>query len=105
LTLRPVFIAEAHFRADYITAACLEEHQAFYRRAFHGVTWSPPRLYPDFKRPMALVGHDCEALRRSIYERYPFYRSTESEQMALFARSSNGADMLEAIGRESVLSH
>ena len=105
LTLRPVFSAEAHFRADYITAACLDEHQAFYRRAFRGAAWSSPRPDPDFKKPMALIGHDCAALRHAIYQRYPFYRSTEAEQMRLFARSSNGADdMLAAIGREAARS-
>jgi N-acyl-L-homoserine lactone synthetase len=100
--LRPVFIAEAHFRADYITAACLAEHQAFYLRIFSGAAWRSPRPYPDFKRPMALIGYDCAALRQSIYGRYPFYRSTEAEQMRLFARSSNGAyNVSEAIGREA----
>jgi hypothetical protein len=100
LTLRPVFIAEAHFRADYITAACLEEHQAFYRRAFGGVAWCAPRTYPDFKRRMALIGYDCAALSQSIYERYPFYQSTEEEQMRLFVRSSNATESVsEAIGR------
>jgi hypothetical protein len=101
LTLRPVFIAEAHFRADYVTAACLEEHQSFYRRAFSGVTWRSARVYPHFTRPMALVAFDCAALRQSTYERYPFYRSSETEQARLFSRSSNNAyDLMSAIGRD-----
>ncbi len=102
ITLRPAFIAEAYFRADYITAARLAEHQAFYRGALGGVPWRSPRPYPDFKRPMALVGYDCAALRKSVYCRYPFYRSTEEEQMRLFSRSSNATyNVLEAIGRET----
>ncbi len=102
LTLRPVFIAEAHFRADYVTAACLSEHQSFYRRAFGGAVWSAPRVYPDFLRPMALVAFDCAALRDAVYERYPFYRSSEAEQVRLFSRSSNAAyDLMSAIGREA----
>ncbi len=36
ITLRPAFLAEQHFGADFITAACLVEHQAFYRRMFGG---------------------------------------------------------------------
>ena len=101
LALRPTFVAERFFGADFITAACLAEHQAFYRRMFGGVPWRQPRPYPNFMQPMALIGHDCGALREATYERYPFYRSSKSEQARLFSRSSNASgDILRAIGRE-----
>jgi hypothetical protein len=101
LTLRPTFVAERFFGADFITAACLAEHQAFYLRMFGGVPWRQPRPYPNFMRPMALIGHDCGALKEAIYERYPFYRSPRSEQVRMFSRSSNASgDVSRAIGRE-----
>lgn len=101
LTLRPTFLAQEFFRADYVTAACLVEHQAFYCRMFGGVPWSQPRQYPNFKRMMALLGYDCRARREFTYARYPFYRSTEYERKRLFSRSSNAShDIWEAIGRE-----
>ena len=100
LTLRPTFLAEEFFAADYVIAGCLAEHQAFYRRMFGAVTWSAPRPYPHFKRPMALVAYDCNVQREKIHERYPFYQSTQVERTRLFQRSSNVADrVLEAIGR------
>ncbi len=100
LTLRPAFLAEDFFGADYITAACLPEHQAFYRRMFGGVPWCPPRPYPDFKRSMAFLGYDCKARKPDTYARYPFYGSREPERARLFARSSNGSDnVFQAIGR------
>jgi hypothetical protein len=102
ITLRPTFLAEEFFGADYVTAACLVEHQAFYRRMFGGVPWCLPREYPNFKRPMAFLGYDCRARREAIHERYPFYRSTESERVRLFCRSSNSTDDPSlAIGREA----
>lgn len=101
VTLRPTFMAEEYFGADFITAACLSEHQAFYRRMFGGALWREPRSYPNFRRPMALIGHDCQALRGATYQRYPFYRSTEAERARLFSRSSNAPDyILRPSGRE-----
>ena len=84
ITLRPAFLAEEYFDADYITAACLVEHQAFYRRMFGGVPWSQPREYPHFTRRMAFLGYDCRAFRQATRNRYPFYRSTEAERAAPF---------------------
>jgi hypothetical protein len=101
LTLRPTFLAEEFFGADFVTAACLVEHQAFYRRMFGGVPWCPPREFPYFKRRMAFLGYDCNARREGTHARYPFYQSSERERTRLFSRSSNGAEnVFEAIGRK-----
>ncbi len=100
ITLRPTFLAEEFFAADYVIAGCLAEHQAFYRRMFGAVVWSAPRPYPHFKRSMALVAYECTVQRAKTYDRYPFYQSTQAERVRLFQRSSNVADrVLEAIGR------
>jgi hypothetical protein len=100
ITLRPTFLAEEFFAADYVIAGCLAEHQAFYRRIYGAVTWSAPRPYPHFKRSMALVAYDCNLQREKTYGRYPFYQSTNAERARLFQRSSNVADrVFEAIGR------
>lgn len=101
LTLRPTFLAEEFFAADYVIAGCLAEHQAFYRRMFGAVRWSAPRPYPHFKCSMALVAYDCNTQRKAIHRRYPFYRSTQAERTRLFQKSSNVADrVLEAIGHQ-----
>jgi hypothetical protein len=102
ITLRPTFLADEFFDADYITVACLVDHRAFYRRMFGCVPWCQPRQYPNFKQPMALLGYDCRARRAATYSRYPFYQSTESERTKLFSRSSNApGDILRAIGRHA----
>lgn len=102
LTLRPLLLAEEFFDADYLTAACLVEHQAFYRRTFGAVPWCQPRQYPNFNRPMAFLGCDSRARREITRVRFPFYRSTEDERARLFSRSSTGFDnVMRAIGREA----
>lgn len=92
ITLRPAFLAEAFFDADFISVACRVEHQAFYRRIFGCVPWAAPREYPNFNRPMALLGYDCKARRSALHTRYPFYQSGAAEQTRLFERSSKLAD-------------
>ena len=100
LTLRPAFLAEVFFDADFITAACRVEHQAFYRRMFGGVPLAEPREYPNLKRLMAFLAYDCRTRRDGIYTRYPFYRSSEGERLRLFAGSSKRSkEILQAIGR------
>jgi hypothetical protein len=102
LTLRPTFLAEEFFGADYVTAACRVEHQAFFRRMFGAVSWASAREYPDFNKPMVFLGYECRAQRESIHARYPFYRSSDLERVRLFERSSNLTDgVLRAIGREA----
>ena len=102
ITLRPTFLAEEFFGADYVSAACRVEHQAFFRRMFGGVPWAPLREFPHFKKPMVFLGYDCRAERESIHARYPFYRSSAVERVKLFERSSNpSSGLLQAIGRKA----
>jgi hypothetical protein len=89
LTLRPAFMAEEFFGADFISLACRIDHQAFYRRIFGCVPWAAPREYPNFNRPMAFLGYDCNARRSAVHARYPFYQSSSVEKARLFERSSN----------------
>lgn len=101
LTLRPSFLACEYFNADFITAACLEEHQAFYKRMWGGVPWSEPRAYPNFNRRMAFLGYDFQNERERTYGRYPFLQSQHAEQHGIFSQSSNGEDSFRAIGLET----
>jgi hypothetical protein len=102
ITLRPTFLAEEYFDADFITAACLVEHQAFYRRMFGGAQWASPREYPNFNKPMVFVGYDCRARYHKTRQRFKFYQSNEREQARLFQRSSNEAgNILRAIGKRN----
>jgi hypothetical protein len=88
VTIRAAFVADDHFGADYITAACRAEYQAAFRRMYGSLPWAAPRAYPRLTRLQALTGYDCNGNWESTRERYPFLRSTPQEQQALFGRSS-----------------
>jgi hypothetical protein len=92
ITMRTAFLAEEHFDADYITAACREEYQGAYRRMYGAANWAAPRPYPPMTRPQALMAYDCKALFRATRARYPFENSTAEERRALYSRSSNLAE-------------
>jgi hypothetical protein len=100
VTMRPTFLAEDYFDADYMTAASRVEYQSFYKRVCAAVAWAEPRAYPNFNPLMAFVGRDCRSTRTRVLERYPFFRSEPEERERLFGRSSNVADdVMKAIGR------
>ncbi len=101
ITLRPTFMANDFFDADYLTAACRVDHQSFYLRMLMGVPWAAPRPYPGFNRPMAFVAFESRRKREALHARFPFYGSSEAERQKLFGRSSNRSDdVLRAIGRQ-----
>jgi hypothetical protein len=89
MTIRAAFVAEDHFGGDYITAACRAEYPAAFRRMYGSMPWAAPRPYPPLTRLQALTGYDCKVNYGRTRKRYPFLRSTPSEQRALFGRSSN----------------
>ncbi len=99
IILRPSFLAEKYFNADFMTVACRVEHQAFYRRMFGCIPWAEPRQYPNLKRLMVFLGYDCQARQTAIYTRYPFYHSSEAERARLFHRSSNLSSGFSAVGK------
>lgn len=103
ITMRPGFLAEQYFDADYITGACRAENQAAFRRMFSVVRWASPREYTQLDGLWALMAYDCRGLRAKTHQRYPFYASSSAERRALFANSSNSfEDSLRAIRREKV---
>jgi hypothetical protein len=91
IAIRSAFVAEEHFGADYVTAACRPEYQAAYRRMGDAVNWAPPRPYPPLTRLQALMAYECKRMGARMRQRYPFLHSTPQEQRALFGRSSNAA--------------
>jgi hypothetical protein len=91
LTVRPGWMAGEFFKADFILATIRSEHQGYYRRVFGHEPWCPARDYPTLKKPIACMGLDYRAMRDSVQQRYPFYKSTAAERDALFGRSSNPA--------------
>ena len=84
LTLRPGWMAGAHFHTDYIISTMRVEHQAYYRRVFGYELWGEPRTYPVVNRKVACMGFDYFMQKDRVEGRYPFFRSTPEERERLF---------------------
>ncbi|WP_408056560.1 N-acyl amino acid synthase FeeM domain-containing protein [Tardiphaga alba] len=88
LTVRLGYVACAYFNADIGTATVRAEHRAFYRRVFLQTPLCEPRPYPTLVKPLCLMAADFNVVREKIFERYPYFRSTQFERRALFERKS-----------------
>lgn len=88
IALRPAWLAAEYFEADFILATVVEQHQAFYGRAFGYQPWCEPRGCLDFNDKATCMGLDFRAAKERIEKRYPFFRSTRGERDALFRRSA-----------------
>lgn len=88
LTVRLGYVACAYFNADIGTATVRAEHRAFYRRVFLQTPLCEPRPYPTLVKPLCLMAADFNMVRDKIFERYPYFRSSQFERRALFERKS-----------------
>jgi hypothetical protein len=88
VTLRPGWMAGAHFNVAYIISTMRAEHQAYYKRVFGSEVFSKPREYPLVNRPVACMGCDYFAQKDRVESRYPFFQSSEEERDNLFGRRS-----------------
>lgn len=86
-TVRLGYVACGYFHADMGLATVREEHQAFYRRVFLQKTLAPPRIFPGLIKPVCLMAAHYPSVRDRIYQRYPYFRSTEVEHHRLFDTS------------------
>jgi N-acyl-L-homoserine lactone synthetase len=84
LTVRLGYVACGHFDADIGLATVRAEHQAFYRRVFLQKTLASPRAFPGLVKPVCLMAADYAVVRDRIFQRYPYFRSTEAERHTLF---------------------
>ncbi|WP_376707764.1 N-acyl amino acid synthase FeeM domain-containing protein [Bradyrhizobium semiaridum] len=89
LTLRLCYMACEYFEADTALAIVRPEHQAFYRRVFTHETIAEPRLFPGFRKPVALMAMDVRASRERVFARYPVMRSTAFERRMCFERAAS----------------
>jgi hypothetical protein len=86
LTVRIGHMAAEYFDADIVLATVRAEHQAFYKRIFGHRAVCEPRPYPSLIKPISLMMLDYPAEREKIVRRYPFFKSSRPEQVALFGQ-------------------
>lgn len=90
-TVRMGMLASEWADADYALATVRTEHRAFYRRLLFMEPVGEPRIYPNLKNPINLMGVSFPLMRRQVYDRYPFMMSTRGEREALFGHPADQA--------------
>jgi hypothetical protein len=93
LTVRLGYVACSHFNADIGTATVRPEHRAFYRRVFLLNALCEPRPYPTLTKPLGLMAVEFRTVSERIYNRYPYFRSTDFERKMLFDRHGMAASV------------
>ena len=86
VTVRLAWLAAKYFDADHLLATVRAEHRAFYQRVFGHRAICEPRVYPTLTKKISLMSVDYEAVKDSLYRRYPFFRSNFFERRMLFAQ-------------------
>jgi hypothetical protein len=84
ITLRPAYMASAHFNPHKVTVTCRAEHQAFYVRHMFARASCPPRPYPFLTKPLGLMLVDFEHNHQRILDRNPYWQSSAAERQAMF---------------------
>lgn len=84
VTLRLGIAATQWFSADHCIVLIRKEHTAFYNRVFAADQIGEPQTYAPFTVPVMLYGMDCAKSLGHVFQRFPFFRSTVTEQRMLF---------------------
>ena len=87
VTVRLGYVACGYFDADIGLANVRPEHRAFYRKVFLQEPWGEPRLYPGLIKPVGLVAANYHEIRETVFQRFPYMRSSAFERRMLFERA------------------
>ena len=85
LTLRVATMATVYFDVDYCLSVIKPNHRAFYKRVFHSMELTEPRYFDRYNSNIELHGANAHELKRTLFERYPFFRSQPHERKMMFA--------------------
>lgn len=84
LTLRLGMVASCYFKQTSVLTAIKPEHSAFYRRVFNATQVTEPASYPGLSVPVILFQTPCGDNLQATLNRFPFFKSTATEQRLLF---------------------
>jgi hypothetical protein len=84
ITLRPAYMASAHFNPHKVTVTCRAEHQAFYVRHMFATLSRSPRPYPTLNKPLSLMLVNFAEDHQRILDRNPYWGSSAAEREAMF---------------------
>jgi hypothetical protein len=84
ITLRPAYMASAHFKPHKVTVTCRAEHQAFYVRHMFATLSCSPRPYPTLNKPLSLMLVNFAQDHQRILDRNPYWGSSAADREAMF---------------------
>lgn len=90
ITLRLGIAANSWFDASHCIVLIRKEHTAFYARVFMAEQVGEAKTYPPFTVPVMLYGMDCARHLETVFQRFPFFRSTAMERRLLFGQTAIG---------------
>lgn len=90
VTLRLAVVANSYFDTTSCICVIRNDHTAFYKRIFGSVQVGEPRRHPAFTVDVMLYDSECATNMQPTLERFPFFRSTPSEQRLLFGQAPKG---------------
>jgi hypothetical protein len=102
LTLRIPTMAVQYFNVRYVLSSIRPEHAAFYRRVYRSQQLAAERYYHGLTFPMVLYACEIPVMYEDLLRRYPFFRSTPEERMALFGRPSGRAPLVRSSARDAL---
>ena len=85
LTLRVATMATVYFDVDYCLSVIKPNHRAFYKRVFNSIELVEPRYFERYNSFIELHAADAHQLKRTLFDRYPFFRSQPYERKLMFA--------------------
>lgn len=84
LTLRLGMVASCYFGQTAVLTPVKVEHSAFYHRIFNAKQQTEGKVFPGVLAPIALFEIPCGENLRQTLDRFPFFKSTLTEQRLMF---------------------
>lgn len=85
LTLRVATMATVYFDVDFCLSVTKPNHRAFYKRVFQSIELAGPRYVEQYQNHLELQGANAHELKRTLFQRFPFFQSQPHERKLMFA--------------------
>ncbi|OCW59656.1 hypothetical protein AWJ14_10225 [Hoeflea olei] len=85
LTLRVATMATVFFDVDFCLSVIKPNHRAFYKRVFRTIELAGPRFVEYYNNSLELHAANAHELKRTLFQRYPFFNSQPYERKMMFA--------------------
>jgi hypothetical protein len=78
-------MATVYFDVDYCLSVIKPNHRAFYKRVFHSIRIDRAAVFRKLQQQYRAACANARELQRTLFDRYPFFRSQPHERKMMFA--------------------